>query len=358
MKNKLIITTVTAIIAVLFAVLLGNTLLAQSVVISTDTVQVKPVAQDITASGSIHSQQEAVLHFLTTGKVVYLPFKQGDTVYQGQTVAQLDTYALQKQLEAALNTYRSTRDVFDQTQSNSQNNVLQTQQQSSFPGIQADKTNAINDSVKRILDESQGTLDNSVINVELANYALQLSSLTAPFNGTLVAEDITTPNVNVTPVTSFTIADLSQKVFRAQVAASDIDFVSVGSKATVKLDGLKKSFTGSVLTIYPQKQILPNGEQVYNVDIQLNDLFENSAYGQNGSVLISSNDSSHALMIPSWTIVGHNSVWVLDGKKAVLKKIQLGKSHDSMTEITSGLASTDKVIIAPKEVVKMFYTML
>ena len=41
-------------------------------------------------------------------------------------------------------------------------------------------SNDVNDAIKRIVDQNQASLDNSVINVELANYALQLSRLTSP----------------------------------------------------------------------------------------------------------------------------------------------------------------------------------
>lgn len=358
MKNKYFILLLIALIpAIIFITFFTSKVLAGSLQLATDTVQVKPVAQAISAGGSIHSENEATLHFQTGGKLVYLPFKKGDAVYQGQTIAQLDTYALQKQLEAALNAYRITRDTFDQTQSNSQNNVLQTQQQGNFPGIQADKTNAINDAVKRILDETQGALDNSVINVELSNYALQLASLTAPFNGIILTEDVTTANVNITPATSFVIVDPNKKVFRANIAASDIDFVSVGSPATIKLDGSEKIIHGTVETIYPQKVILPTGEQVYEVDVTADGL-TSAAFGQNGSVLIASNNGSSALMVPSWVIVGHKYVWVWNGKMTVLKPVHIGATHDDMTEIISGLDKSDKVIVTPKSVAKTQYNML
>lgn len=357
-KNFLLLLLVAGV--VIFGLLFGIGKISSAArsAVAADTATLKEVSQQIAATGSIHSQQEAILHFQTGGKVVYLPFKQGDSVTTGQTIAQLDTYALQRQLTATLNNYRATRDVFDQTQVNAATNVLQTQQQGNFPGIQADKTNAINDGVKRILDETQGTLDNSVITVELANYALQLSSLTAPFNGILVSEDITTPNVNVTPSTSFFIADPSQKVFRAQVASSDIDFVSIGSKATVKLDGNNETLQGSVVALYPQKVILPTGQQVYTVDIQIDNLPDTVMFGQNGSVLIASNNQTKSLMVPSWLIVGHTQIWVWDGKKKVLKKIVVGKTHGDMTEVINGLSEKDKVIELPKDVIVSMYQFL
>src|SRR5258708_504915 len=140
----------------------------------TQTVNARQLTSQIAADGVITAQNEATLHFQTGGKVVYLGFKAGDHVSQGATIAQLDTYALQRAMTQLLNLYRSTRATFDQTQQNAQNNVLQTQQKPLTSGAQMDQSNAINDAVKRIVDQNQATLDNSVIAVELSNYAVQL----------------------------------------------------------------------------------------------------------------------------------------------------------------------------------------
>ena len=69
----------------------------------TETVDVDSVSQQILATGSINAQTQAVLNFQIGGKLIYLPFKEGDAIYQGQTIAQLDSYALQKQLQIAAN---------------------------------------------------------------------------------------------------------------------------------------------------------------------------------------------------------------------------------------------------------------
>ena len=84
-------------------------------------------AQPITANGFVTAQNRATLNFQTSGKLSYLPYKEGDTVTAGRTIARLDTYALNRQLSLALNNYRATRNTFDQTQQNSQDNVLKTQ---------------------------------------------------------------------------------------------------------------------------------------------------------------------------------------------------------------------------------------
>lgn len=332
---------------------------------SIQTVAIKPVESQILADGMVRSKSEATLHFQTGGKLVYLPFKEGDSVYQGQTIGSLDSFALQKQLAAALNTYRSTRDVFDQTTTNSQNNYLQAQQ--TYPynvfnvaGIGGTtETNAINDIVRRIIDENQANLDNSVIQVQLANYAISLASITAPFDGVIVHEDVSSTNVNITPVTSFVIADPNALVFRANVPEDEINFIQEGATATIQLTSLKdKSVTGTVMRIYPDKFTLPTGEKVYQVDIESNDLLTLAKYQQDGVVSIKNKFSTPIILVPAWLILANHNVWVMENNKPVLKSVNVGDTVGENVEILKGLSPNDRLIIDPTAVVKNKYTIL
>ncbi len=324
---------------------------------TTTTADVKYIDSTITADGKITAQNQATLHFQTGGKLVSLPFKEGDRVSQGQTIAQLDTYALQKQLSQALNTYRSTRNTFDQTQQNAQDNVLQNQQKPLLPAPNTDQGNAINDAVKRIVDQNQATLDNSVINVELANYAVQLSTIVSPLTGIIMQEDVTVPNVNVTPQTSFTVADPSTVVFRANVPASDIDYIAEGDNAEIAIDGRQNRINGTIVKIFPSKVQLANGESVYQVDIQSNELTNTGKLDQSGTAIIMTHNENVTL-VPAWAVLGGKYIWVYNNGETLLRTVTIGKTHGNQTEITSGLMPQDRVIVDPKSIPAKQYQML
>ena len=178
------------------------------------------------------AQNQATLHFQISGKLTSLPFKEGDSVKSGQTIASLDTYTIQKQLEVTLNNFRSVRNTFDQTKDNVQDNVEKAQLTYPYDyyskaglGIDTEQT-AINDAIKRIVDQNQANLDNSVINVQIANNAFQLSTITSPINGLLLREDVTVPGQNITTATSFTVADPTTAVFRANVPVNNINYIA------------------------------------------------------------------------------------------------------------------------------------
>lgn len=368
MKNKkrfiLISILVIAVLALGFLSLETLVNQAHATVLKTDTIAVKPVASQIVADGTVTAQDTATLHFQTGGKLIYAPFKEGDKVTQGQTIAQLDTYPLQQALTLALNNYKVQRDTFDQTQQNSQTGVLQGQQKYSLdvtnkvglgdPG----ENSIINDMAKRILDQNQANLDNSVINVQLANYAKQLATLTAPFNGVITHEDVTVPNQNVTATTNFIIIDPKTLVFSAQVSENDIDFVKTGAAAAVQLNGLGQSLSGTVVKIYPDKEKLANGQSVYQVDISTNALLSMGKLNQTGIATIIGSTSSSVMLIPAWTVLSHQSVWVVENGQQVLKHVTLGKAHGDMIEVTGGLSPTDSVIVNPAAIASKKYQLL
>jgi len=163
MKNNNLrdIVGLSLIIVVLFGLIFAIFTSKGNNTISTENVKVRSIGSEILAEGIVKSQNEATLNFQIGGKLVYLPFKEGDVVQQGQIIAQLDTYTLQKQLEASLASFRYTRSSFDQNNTSSKNGVLQGSQQFSLEtqnkvgtGGQ-NETDIINDMVKNISKSSK-----------------------------------------------------------------------------------------------------------------------------------------------------------------------------------------------------------
>jgi RND family efflux transporter MFP subunit len=331
----------------------------------TETADVQTVSSQILAQGTVAAQSQAFLNFQIGGKLTYLPFKEGDSIYQGQVVASLDTYALQKQLQIAANTYKSTTNNTNQTLENNQAGVVEGQQRvtldtTSKMGYSSITENTlIYDNVKRIVDNANLAQNSAQMNVDLANYALSLGSITTPITGIILHEDVTTAGVNITPVTTFVIADPASKVFSANVRQQDINFISVGNSAKVMLDAQNGAvLQGVVDKIYPQKTTLASGEDTYRVDIKIDNLPVNAQFGQNGTVLIKSNFDQKVILVPSWTVLSNSYVWVLSDNKMIFKKVTVGDSFNGQTEILSGLSDTDKVITNPQGLISKLYQML
>lgn len=329
----------------------------------TTTTKVQFVSSTFTVNGSVVAQSQAKLNFQTSGKLVYLPFREGDSVLAGQTIAQLDTYQLQRALASALNTYRSTRDSFDQYKDNAADNIAKSQltypyNNYSNAGVVGDTFNvAVTNAIQRIADQNQASLDNSVINVELANYALQLARLTSPINGVITHEDVTVPGINITSTTSFTVADPDTMVFRANIPTSSIYYVHEGSMVSLAIDGIQNKISGTIVKIYPSKVTLPTGEAVYQADIASDDLKKLGKLDESGTAIIPTNAENVAL-IPAWTVLGSKYVWVDVHGNPQLRQVKIGKIHGSEIEITGGLMPDDKVITNPEYIPSRLYQIL
>lgn len=370
MKKKLLNKkTVKYITIIVFAVVIGIftvTFLANAAQApKTETSGVQTVSQQIFATGNVTAQNQAVLNFQTGGKLTYLPFKEGDKIYHGQTIASLDTYALQKQLQLAANTYQTVSNNTSQTLEGQQAGVIEGQQRTSLDTTNKNsyssttEVTVISDNVKRIVDNAMLTQNSAQINIDIANYALQLGSLTSPIDGIVLHEDINTAGVNITPATSFIVADPNSMVFSANVSQQDIAFISVGNSASVLLDSSNGQYANGVVDrIYPQKIVLANGEEVYKVDIKIDNLSTTVKFGQGGTVLIKSNFNQKVILVPSWAVLSNNYIWVLSNNKPILKKITVGDDVNGQTEVLKGLSDTDKIITNPGSILSNLYQIL
>jgi RND family efflux transporter MFP subunit len=359
---KYLIVTLLVVVIGIFAV----TFLAHaSAPIKTETVDVNAVSQQILATGSINAQTQAVLSFQMGGKLIYLPFKEGDVISQGQTIAQLDSYALQKQLQIAANTYQAAQNSANQVLENQNAGVLEGQQRTTLDQTNKNSYTAVNevgviaDTVKRLVDNANLSKNSAQLGVDLANYSMQLATLTSPINGIVLHEDVNTSGVNISPVTTFVVADPTSIVFSANVRQQEIAFIKVGNSVSISLDALNgKPMQGIVDKIYPGKSVLVNGDQVYRVDVKINNLPSTVKFGQSGTVLIKSNFDQKVTLVPSWTVLSDSYIWVLENNKPVLRKITTGDTINGQTEVMSGLKDTDKVITNPESLIVKLYSII
>ncbi|HUC94467.1 MAG TPA: efflux RND transporter periplasmic adaptor subunit [Candidatus Saccharimonadales bacterium] len=359
MKNKRVLILIGVIIVLIVAGVFINYKKMLAASFSSNpvtTASVRFVTSTFSATGTVTAQNQATLTFQTPGKLVYLPFKEGDTVSTGQVVAQLDTYALQRSLTLALNAYRTTRDTFDQTQDNLQDNLLKSQVTPTYSNA-VDNNTAVNNAIQRIADQAQAGLDNSVINVELANYALQLSRLISPLRGIITHEGVTTSGINITPATTFTVADPSSMVFRANIPTQDIYYINEGGKVSIAVDGIQNKIDGTVVKIYPSKVILLSGEAVYQVDVESDQLKKIAKLDDTGTAIIYTNAENVAL-VPAWTVLAGKYIWIDNGGTPELREVTVGKVHGNEIEITGGLSPNDKIIVDPKYIPSMKYQIL
>lgn len=300
---------------------------------------VTPTRQDITdritLAGSISATGVANLHFQNSGKLVWVGVKVGDKVKKWQTIASLDQQELRKSLQTQFNNYRTQLSLFSDTQDKYKDTV-------------------ISDTVQRILNRTQYSLDNTVISYEIADMAIKESFLVSPIAGVVVSVDQPVPGANITPASAnFTIIDPNTLYFKSEADEDTVTKINLGNQTQIKLDSFPNSpidakidyisfapITGQSSTVYEVRFILP----IDNQDLKYR-------LGMNGNASIFIKKSANAITIPTDALYDDNGqayVYLKQGNELARQNITIGIETDTDVEVLSGLTGNETIVIKNK----------
>ncbi len=284
----------------------------------------------ISLSGSLDADERVTLQFPTSGKLAWVGAKEGEYVEQYQGIASLDQTTVQKQLERYLNLYMKTRWDFEQTMDNYEGKI-------------------ITDAIKRILEKSQFDLNNSVLDVEIQNESVRLSSLWTPIEGFVTRVGSPFAGVNITPSQAqFEIVNPNTIYFLATADQTDVTGLKKDMKGILVLDAYPNTpiegtittvaFTpkvGETNTVYAIKFMFPNDNSDYRYKV-----------GMTGDVSFVTEKNEDVLYIPSKFVTsdGENKyVTVVKNGKRVKIPVAVGMETEDAIEIESGLSPGDVV---------------
>ncbi len=329
-------TSITALIilAVLFLIFRPK----PAPLLDTQTVSRQNITQTISVSGSIGAKNAAVLSFLTSGTVTFIGAKVNDTVSVGQTIAVLDQRTVLKNLQNALLDYSIQRDAFDQTGANN--------------GGYTNPNNAINDNVKRVLQDNQYNLDKAVVSVELEDLAKQQSVLTSPISGVVTKADVVTTGSTATTANQFVVVDPNSLIFSMDVDEADVGKVIVGMPVDVTLDAYPDSTLHlAVSSIAFVSHTSSTGGNAFTVEAKMPKAdFGKYRIGMNGNAEIILSVAKNVLTVPISSIYNDTYVYVAINKSYIKRKVSLGLESDTDVQILSGLTGGEKVVLDPSKV--------
>lgn len=305
--------------------------------ISTETAKKSNIVLAISITGTVSAEKSVDLSFLNSGKLVFLGVKKGDTVEQYQTIAALDQRSILKTLQDKLIDYSKQRNTFDQ---------FRLDQQSTKP------EDAVNDRLKRLLQNNQYDLNKSIISVELQDLVRQNSIIVSPIAGIVTRADVKSEGVNITSSTTFTITDPNELTFKMEVDEADISKVKEGQKVKVSLDSYPdKTLDLTVESIDFVTHITSTGGNAYDVKAKIDN---NADYkyrvGMNGNAQIILAEKDNATNIPISSIVEGNKVFVKTSRGFEKRQLKIGLQNDTSAEVVSGLSEGDVVALEPSEI--------
>ncbi len=320
----------------------------------TETITNGNLSNILTASGEVQAQNQANLTFLTAGRVAYLGVKEGDQVKKGEVLANLDTTVAAHNVTAAQAQQRSAKAAFDK--------VIDDIHLFQYGNGGFDNVGTANETQdqKTKRQQAEEAINVAYDNLQSAKKQLELQSIVAPFEGTVLSIQNISEGTNVSPTSGSTITVVGggELKFVANVLEQDIDQIHENQAVTIKLDAKKDlQLSGTITKITAGKTALPDGRNVFRVDIQSTDLQTLSQAGQTGSIEISI-DQAGVTVVPSWTVLGSKYVWVMQNGQATLKEVKVGTTVNGNTIIISGLGKDDQIILNPEIITKGKYKIL
>jgi len=290
------------------------------------------IKEEITLAGSIDSANKAELRFPVGGKLNWVGVKVGDSVKKWQAVASLDKSDLQKQYQKLMNDYLTNRWNFEDTQDQYQDSL-------------------ITDEVKRVLEKTNFSLNNAVLDVEIKNIALKNATLISPLSGIVTGIDQSNSGVNILPTTfAINIIDPQSLFFRSEIDQEEVTKVKVGQTTTIHLDSFPDRQVDSAVTYIAFTPIPGQTSTVYEIKFQLP--LENSGLlyrlGMDGDAAILLSEAQNVLTIPLEAVYEENGqkyVLVQAGNQTIKKIIQTGIETDTLVEVTGGVEESDQIIV-------------
>jgi RND family efflux transporter MFP subunit len=312
-----------------------------TIVAETAPVARKTLVDELVVRGTIAAilNEDVKVSALVAGRVNSVTVAEGDTVRQGQVIAQLERQPLEDQR-------RQATAAVDQAKAQVENArlSLQRNQQLFERGIAAGKEveDAKKDlaSAQAALDQANAALSTAVRNVERA-------AVRSPITGQVVKRMVSVgeqvDGTAAQPIAE--IANLDRVELAANVPAEYLSRVKVGMAATLTSDAYAgRTFQGTILAISPAMDAATNAAlariRVPNPDHALK-------VGMFAEAHVAVAEHANALVVPPAAIVRDREdavVYVVSGDMAERTAVKVGLEQPDAVEILSGLTEGQTVL--------------
>ncbi|HEX2752174.1 MAG TPA: efflux RND transporter periplasmic adaptor subunit [Alphaproteobacteria bacterium] len=330
------------------------------------TVQQGTLEEIVTAQGTLEPKDYVDVGVQVSGQLEKIHVELGDTVAQGQLIAEIDPQLYEAKVQADLARLKTLNAQIAQQkaeiklarQQHERNEKLVTKgaiSQDTFEGTATALTvaEAQLDALNAQLEEAQSTLEGDQANLGYAK-------IYAPISGTVVVKDVRegqTLNASQSAPTVVQLANLDVMTVRAQVAEADVMrlkpdmpvyFTTLGSQS--------RKWHGKVRQILPSPEVI-NDVVLYHVLVDVDNTDRQLMTGMSTQMFFVLSRAEDKPLIPVAALgkrlpdedsdLGQAySVDVIGaGSTIIPKTIHVGLMDRTQAEVTSGLAVGDKVSV-------------
>lgn len=312
---------------------------------------VYPVASTLSAEIALPGNTEAFvdtpIYSRTNGYLKQWYFDIGAHVRKGQLMAVIETPELDQQLQVSQADLKSAQANLDlaNTTSGRYQNLLKTN------SVSKQETDvAVSDAAAK-----QAAVDASMANVRRLEQLQSFEKVYAPFDGIVTARNtdigaLISGGSNSTPKELFHLAAIGKLRVYVAVPEQYSPAIRDGGKASLTLDEYPgRSFSG---TIARNSNAIDPASRTLNVEVDIDNPKGELLPGAYVFVHFKVPEHAATLMLPSNTLLFRSEglrVGVVRNNHVQLVPITIGKDAGATVEISSGLQSSDAVILDPSD---------
>jgi len=291
----------------------------------------------LSLSGKVEAEEKATLQFQSSGRLSWLGVKEGDRVSQWQALATLDQRELRKSLEKKLKDFLISREDFDQTKDDNRNQET------------TDKNTYLTDEISRIVRASQYGLDKAVLDVELANLALEVGTLFSPINGIVTHMDQKVANTNITPATArIEVVNPDTLYLEATVDQQDVVKLAPNLRGEIIFDAYpNQTYWGTLYYISFAPSETEEGSYLIKFNLPASAISK-LRLGMAAEISLVTDKAENTVAVPFMAVSEKNNRSVLsvvnEGGKVEERTVLTGIESDELIEIKKGLSPGEMVI--------------
>ena len=383
---------ITLISVAILAIVLSYFLLKnkdESIAIKTEKVELRTITHKVSAIGKIRPETEVKISSEASGEIMFLGFRDGDSVNKGQLLVRIQPDIVQSQLEQFTASADASKIAIDATKAEMDRAQADFKRISDLYAKQYASREEF-DRAKSTLEQAQSRFRSSGSDYTRAFSALKQmrsqasrTTLYSPMSGTVTSLSVeagekVVGTAQMQGTEMMRIADLNIMNAWVDVDENDIVFVKIGDTARIRVDAMPdEELFGYVYEIGHSAKTSAAGtqEEVTNFEVRIRIIDKDKRLrpGMSCSVEISTETHPNVLSVPLQSVTVRSMqatepeissgsiqqqeekkksnskrppsvVFLKDGDKAKMVKVETGLSDHGFIEIKKGLKVGQEII--------------
>ena len=312
-------------------------------------------------AGTVQSRRRAGMSPGIAGLVTEIPVQKGARVKKGDVLLRLSDQEHQAQVQLALRSLEAAKAVAEQARLEAalaqlflkRTEHLASNEVVSATALDQDRTRALTSEAAGLA--AQARIREAEASLDAARATLSKTVMTAPFDGTVL--DITTevgewispspPGVFIPAVVD--LIDPDALYLSAPIDEADVARIRVGLPTRITLDAFRgKSFAGTLTYVSSFVETRQEQNRTLRVEAVFKEaqLPTNLLAGLSADVEVILEARDRVMRIPTYALLEGGQVLVVQRDLLVAKKVATGLHNWSYTEIVSGLATGERVVVS------------